>query len=95
MRVEGRKSNLKDTFASQHSAMLHSVHLVTRLVIHTEHLHPHALNRHYHSIDDGQRAVHFITHACVTCHWASVKPHRRSADETIALGKSSSRVGLQ
>ena len=39
LRVGGHESNSEGTFASKHPIILHSANSVTRLLIHTEHLH--------------------------------------------------------
>ena len=82
LRVGGRESNSKGTFASQHPVILHGAHPVTSLVIYTEHLRllhagptllSCALNRRYHIIG-GRSAVRSIARACIICRRTTVRP---------------------
>ena len=85
MRVGGRESNSKRTYASQHPVIVHSAHPVTRLIIRTEHLRllhacpallSCALDRRYHIIG-GRKAVRSVTRARVTCRRTSTKPQNQ------------------
>ena len=85
LRVGGRESNSRGTYASQHPVILHSAHPVTRLMIRTEHLRllhagpallSCALDRRYHIVG-GRKAVRSVTRACVTCRRTSIKPQNQ------------------
>ena len=82
LRVGGRLENAKLHYSARHPAILHGKHKVTKLIIHSEHLRLlHAgptlvtasLSRRYHVIGS-RKAVHSITHSCIVCRRACVKP---------------------
>ena len=82
LRVGGRQCNLKGSFSSQHPIILPGKHLITKLIVHSEHLHLlHAgislltcsLSRCYYIIGC-RKVVRSITRSCFTCRRSSAKP---------------------
>ena len=82
LRVGGRGQNSKQPYHTQHPIILQGKHLLTRLIIRSEHLRllhagplllTSSLSRWYHIIGC-RRIVRSITRGCITCRRISVRP---------------------
>ena len=106
IRVGGREQNSNRAYSNQHPIILHGTHLVTRLIIRSEHtrlLHAGptllscSLNRRYHLIG-GRKAVRTVTRACVTCRRVAAKPQEQMMGqlpaERVTPDVVFSRVGI-
>ena len=82
LRVSGREQNSKLSYSNLHPVILHGKHPVTKLIIHTEHLHllhagptllTSSLCCRLHIIGC-RKIVHSLTRACTVCCRNSAKP---------------------
>ena len=82
LRVGGRIQNAPLCYSVRHPVVLHGKHRITKLIIHSEHLHLlHAgptlvtasLSRRYHIIGS-RKAVYSVTRGCIVCRRTSARP---------------------
>ena len=82
LHVGGRVQNSSLSYSSQHPIVIYSKHPITRLIIHSKHIHllhagptplASSLGTRFHIVG-GHMIVRSITHKCVVCRRSSVKP---------------------